>query len=369
MPERPITPRVVLVLATLAALLAALSVHRLQCGGVVGPYVAFSGRSMGTTYEVKVARHDLSPDDMREVGAAIEHTLERVNALMSTWRDDSEISRFNAHTSTAPFAVDDETARVIAAALEVSRKSGGAFDVTVGPLVEAWGFGRTEIEFVPDEEQITALRARVGWQKLSLDPSDSSLSKTVPDLEADLSALAKGYGVDAVAEALEVIGQTAYLVEIGGELRARGERLDGRPFRVAIEEPIIDDRRIHRVIELRDIAMATSGDYRNWIDVDGLRLSHTLDPRTGRPITHDLASVTVLHPQAMWADAWATALNVLGPDAGYELARREGLPAYFIVRTGEGGFESRATPAFMPLLASGDAQDAAGDAQDAAASN
>lgn len=359
MPERPITPRVVLVLVTLAVLLAALSVHRLQCAGVVGPYVAFSGRSMGTTYEVKVARADLSPDDMREIGAAIEQTLERVNALMSTWREDSELSRFNARHSTEPFAIDFETARVLAVALEMSDKSQGAFDVTVGPLVEAWGFGRTPLEDVPDADRVTELRTRVGWEKLTLDQAHSSLSKSVPDLEADLSAVAKGYGVDAVAEALEALGQTAYLVEIGGELRARGERLDGRPFRVAIEEPVIDDRRIHRVIDLRDIAMATSGDYRNWIEVDGVRLSHTLDPRTGRPITHDLASVTVLHPEAVWADAWATALNVLGPDAGYELAQREGLPAYFIIRTGDGGFESRATPAFVPLLASGDAQEEA----------
>jgi thiamine biosynthesis lipoprotein len=359
MPDRPLTPRVVLVLVTLAVLLAALTVHRLQCAGVPGPYVAFSGRTMGTTYEVKVARADLSPDEMREIGAAIEQTLERVNGLMSTWIEDSELSRFNALRSTEPFLIADETALVFSAALEVSAKSGGAFDVTVGPLVDAWGFGRGKPEDLPDDEQIAALKARVGWEKLALDRGRHTLAKSAPDVEANLSALAKGYGVDAVAAALEALGQTDYLVEIGGELRARGERIDGRPFRVAIEEPVFDDRRIHRVIDLRDTGMATSGDYRNWIEVDGVHLSHTLDPRTGRPITHDLASVTVLHPQAMWADAWATALNVLGPDEGFELARREDLAAYFIVRTGDGDFETRATPAFVPLLASGDAPDEA----------
>jgi len=350
-PNRPITPRVAITLCALAALLVALSVHRLQCAGVVGPYVAFSGRTMGTTYDVKVARADLSPEEMRSVAQAIEETLARVDRLMSTWREDSELSRFNAQTTTEPFAIDPETARVFGAALEVSERSQGAFDVTVGPLVDAWGFGPAHPEKVPSEAELRALMGRVGFEQLVLDPAGPTLTKRRPDVEADLSAVAKGYGVDAVAETLEALGQTNYLVEIGGEIRARGARLDGQPFRVAIEEPALDGRRVHRVIELHDIGMATSGDYRNWIEVDGERLSHTIDPRTGRPITHALASVTVLHPLAMWADAWATALNVLGPDRGFELATQEHLPAYFIVRTGDGGFETRATDAFAPLLA------------------
>lgn len=353
MPDRPITPRVALTLCVLAALLVALSVHRLHCAGAAGPYVAFSGRTMGTTYDVKVARADLSPDEMREIGQAMEQTLERIEGLMSTWRDDSELSRFNAWKTTEPFPIDPETARVFEASLEVSARSHGAFDVTVGPLVQAWGFGPANPVEVPDDAELEALKARVGFEHLALDPTGPTLTKRRPDVEADLSAVAKGYGVDAVAETLEGLGQTAYLVEIGGEVRARGVRLDGQAFRVAIEEPALDGRRIHRVVELRDVSMATSGDYRNWIEVNGQRLSHTIDPRTGRPITHALASVTVVHPLAMWADAWATALNVLGPDAGFELASKEKLPAYFIVRTADGGFETIATAEFAPLLVAG----------------
>ena len=353
------TPRAVIVLLALAGLLLALSIHRLQCADVAGPYVAFSGRTMGTTYEVKVAEADLRPDDMRAVGAAIEDTLEHVSALMSTWRDDSEISRFNAQSSRDAFPIHPDTAKVFATALSVSRRSGGAFDVTVSPLVAAWGFGRAAAEQPPSDDDLTALRARVGYEKLTLDSDEQTLSKDDPALETDLSALAKGFGVDAIARTLEDLGHTHYLVEIGGELRARGQRLDGRAFRVAIEEPLLDARRIHRVIELHDIGMATSGDYRNWIEVDGQRLSHTLDPRTGRPIRHGLASVTVLHESAMWADAWATALSVLGPEPGYALAISEDLAAYLIVRRDDGSFETRATPAFAALLEGDDASAAA----------
>ena len=351
MPERNLTPRTAVILAMLLVLLVALSVYRLQCAGPVGPYVPFTGRTMGTTYDVKVADADLSPDDIRSIGAKIESTLERVNALMSTWRADSELSRFNATHSTEPFDVQPETARVFAVALEISRRSRGTFDVTVRPMVEAWGFGETGTPpAAPTEVELDEIRSHVGWQKLRVDEARSSLGKTDPLLEADLSAIAKGYGVDAVSLALEQMGYHAYLVEVGGELRANGVRLDGRAFRVAIEAPDLGTRSIHRVLELRDMGMATSGDYRNFVELDGDRLSHTLDPRTGRPISHRLASVTVLHQSAMWADAWATALNVMGPDTGYDFAVAEGLAAYFIVRSGSEGFETRATPVFADLV-------------------
>lgn len=344
----------------LGALLVALSVHRLQCAQVTGPYVAFSGRTMGTTWDVKVARADLSPDDMREVGAAIEAALERVNAALSTWRADSELSRFNASASREPFPIGSDTLAVLTVAEAVSRASEGAFDVTVGPLVAAWGFGEgappggADAAAAPAPDVIADLLTRTGFDLISVDANGSTLSKREAAIRVDVSAIAKGYGVDAVALALEALGIDNYLVEIGGELRARGRRLDDEPFRVAIEAPDETMRRIHRVIELHDVGMATSGDYRNFREVDGVRLSHTIDPRTGRPIAHGLASVTVLHESAMWADAWATALNVLGPELGPALAEAQGLPAYFIARTGDGGFETHATSTFAPLLA-GDA--------------
>ncbi|NNL67562.1 MAG: FAD:protein FMN transferase, partial [Myxococcales bacterium] len=187
------------------------------------------------------------------------------------------------------------------------------------------------------------------------------LAKARPAIACDLSAVAKGYAVDELARALGALGHERFLVEVGGELRGRGGHLDGAPWRVAIEAPVTLDREIHRVLALRDLSMATSGDYRNYYEQDGRRISHTLDPRSGRPIEHRLASVTVLHPEAVWADAWATALNVLGPDEGYTVAVEQGLAAYFIVRadvpTDEGSYGVRMTAAFEPHLA--DAPEAA----------
>jgi len=176
------------------------------------------------------------------------------------------------------------------------------------------------------------------------------LTKAIPTLALDLSAIAKGYVVDLIAAAIQQQGYERFLVEVGGELRAGGQHLDGAPWRVAIETPDVAGRAIHQVVSLEGRGMATSGDYRNYYERDGARFSHALDPRTGRPVAHRLASVTVLHETAAEADAWATALQVLGPEAGYALAVEEGLAAYFIVRRGE-GFESRATAAFTPVLA------------------
>jgi thiamine biosynthesis lipoprotein len=188
----------------------------------------------------------------------------------------------------------------------------------------------------------------VGWQRLRI--VDGAVVKARPDLVVDLSGIAKGYGVDAVSRELSSMGYGDHLVEIGGELQARGQRPDGTAWRVAIEEPDAEGRAVHRVLTLSDRGMATSGDYRNYYEQDGVRISHTIDPRDGRPIRHALASVTVLHPEAMYADAWATALDVLGPEAGFDLARERGMAAYFIVR-GEGAtFTTRVTPAFEAVL-------------------
>jgi thiamine biosynthesis lipoprotein len=167
----------------------------------------------------------------------------------------------------------------------------------------------------------------------------------------DLSAIAKGYGVDQVAEALVALGHGDFLVEVGGEMRARGRRLDGEPWRVAIETPDSDVRRVWETLLLRDMALATSGDYRSYYEAGGRRYSHTIDPRSGRPVEHELASVSVLHAEAIWADALATALNVLGPEAGYALAEAEGWAAYFLVRDPAGQFSPRETPAFTRVRA------------------
>ena len=332
--------------------LAAFSVYRLGFAPPPGPYVAFSGTTMGTTWNVKVAGDDLGPEALRMIGQGIGNALDDVVRRMSTWESSSELSRFNALDSSLPFVITPPVVDVLTIAQAVSRRSNGAFDVTVGPLVEAWGFGRSDpAPSPPSNAEIARLLERVGYRGLRLDARAGTVIKIHPRAEIDVSAIAKGYGVDRVAEALEDLGHGDYLVEVGGELRARGRKRGGDDWRVAIERPSEGVRRLHRVLALQDAAMATSGDYRNYYERDGQRLSHTLDPRSGRPIAHALASVSVVHPSATWADAWATALNVLGPEAGYALAESEGLAAHFIVRDPPGEFETRSTPAFAALLA------------------
>lgn len=349
-PKPAVTPRVRLVLGVL---FFALGFASLRLYGMDAPRreVELRGAAMGTTWTVKIA----SPLDGIEAAAAAEvaKRLARVNDLMSTWQAASELSRFNAHESAEPFAIASETAAVFHIANEVSAASGGAFDVTVGPLVDAWGFGAAEAVEPPSATEIAALRTHVGWKRISLDVSAGTLAKSDPRVRADLSAVAKGYGVDEVARGLEGLGHKNFLVEVGGELRAKGAHLDGRPWRVAIEAPQTSGRSIHRIVVLQDLSMATSGDYRNYVERDAVRFSHTIDPRSGRPIAHRLASVTVLHSDAARADAWATALNVLGLEAGYELAAAHDLAAYFITRSEKapGGFEIQLTPAFEPHLA------------------
>lgn len=332
--------------------LAGASFWRLYQPVAPGPYVALRGLSMGSDWDVKVASEGLRGDAVGELSAAIQARLDHIERLMSTWDPESELSRFNRHTAPDGFPVAPETLAVFVAAQNVSRLSAGAFDVTVAPIVEAWGFGpaerRTEL---PGEAEIAALRERVGWDRITVDREAGVLRKTRGDVVADLSAIAPGFAADQVAELLEARGYDQYLVEVGGgELRARGHRLDGEPWRVAIERPDPRARSIQQVIALRDGAMATSGDYRNYYEAGGERVSHTIDPRDGHPIRHDLASVSVLHESAMYADALATALNVLGPEAGYRMAEYLELAACFIVRKGPEGFEIHATPAFAPLL-------------------
>ncbi len=338
-----------LLLLALVVLVVA-SVHRLWLAPPPLRVHEIEGRTMGTTYSVLVAAVLDAEDGARAV-RAIEDELERTSALMSSWIEESELSRFNRLGSDAPFAASPETLEVFRIARAVSERSGGAFDVTVGPLVRAWGFGPGDASVplsAPGPGELARLRERVGWRNIEI--GESTLRKREPRLEADLSAVAKGWGVDRVSAALTGLGLTDHLVEIGGEIRARGSKPGGAPWRIAIERPDPGTRDALEIVELRDVAMATSGDYRNYYELDGERISHTIDPRTGRPVRHRLASVTVVHESAAWADAWATALDVLGPDAGPALARAEGLTALFVVRDGE-AFRSQATGGFDSLRA------------------
>jgi thiamine biosynthesis lipoprotein len=263
--------------------------------------------------------------ELERLQAQIDAELEAVNAEMSTYLVSSELSRWNRAPAGKPVEVSPHLLEVVRLAKQVSERSGGAFDVTVGPLVDAWGFGaagqaaqagqadrseRTE----PTPERIAELRATIGDAKLELDPAAGTLRKLVPGLRVDLSAIAKGHGCDRVAALLEAAGHYDYMIEIGGELRLRGQNHRGEAWAVAVERPTGDFagvRSVHTILELTNVAVATSGDYRNYWTSGSTRFSHTIDPRTGRTITHDLASVTVVHPDsAALADAWATALDV-----------------------------------------------------------
>ena len=305
---------------------------------------------MGTTFTVRVAGEPAGAAPVAGLEAAIDGVLARIDGRMSTWRPASELSRFNRLQSTEPFPLSEDTLAVFRHALEISELTGGAFDVTVAPLVDAWGFGPAgRPAAFPDGAEIERLRARVGYRQLAIDERSSTIRKSHAAVAADLSALAKGYAVDQVAELLRAAGIESFLVEVGGELRARGRSERGEVWRVGIERPAPGPPALQRQLALRDLALATSGDYRNYYDVEGRRLSHTIDPRSGRPVSHGLASASVLDPLCVRADALATALEVLGPEEGFELAASNGWAALLIGRRPDGELFERETPEFTAL--------------------
>lgn len=316
----------------------------------------FSGDTMGTTYNViavdKTAA--LSPDAIKDAIAA---ELAVVNGQMSNWDPSSEISRFNNAETTEAVAISPELAKVIAAANEIHIKSNGLFDVTLGPLIEIWGFGaRTAESPVPSDEAIAAAQKITGQSKiLSLTSDPLTLRKSLPGTSVYLAAIAKGYGVDQVAAVLKEAGLDDYMVEIGGDLVTSGLNPKGEPWRIGIERPDAGSQTVEDVVNVSGLGMATSGDYRNYFEQNGIRYSHIIDANTGRPITHGTASVTVLAPDAMMADGWATALLAMGREPGLKLAEAEGLAVLFIERnsdSGQIGFETTVSSQFSKLQAS-----------------
>ena len=281
-----------------------------------------SGEAWGTTYRVKIVARDEAFDEAATT-KALRDTLVRVDDHLSNWNPASEVSRFNAQGSTEPVAVSPEFASVLAASDQVHQQSEGFFDVTLAPVIELWGFGSRKAD---------------------------------PGASVILSALAKGAGIDAIDAVIRDLGHTNYLIEVGGDLIAKGPGPNGAPggqgWRIAIEQPVSGARQMGEVIALNDIAMATSGDYRNYFEEAGVRYSHIIDPQTGKPITHRTASVTVLSDKAVLADAWATALLAAGEERGMAIAEREGIAALFISRQApndSGEFASAASPAFEAL--------------------
>lgn len=332
---------VVLMLWTAAAPVAAAQLQRLH------------GRTMGTTWSVVA---DLPPKHATEVlQQGIQAELDRVDGQMSTYKPDSDLSRFNRAPAGTWQRLPPEFFTVLRHALQLAKDSDGAYDPTVGPLVNLWGFGPDQRPRQPPTRQaIAQARSRVGWWKVQLDPAAHRVRQP-GGAYLDLSAVAKGYGVDQVARYLQRMGVRAYLVEVGGELRAHGRKPDGSVWRVGIERPdaaagaVIDAGELIDTIALDERAIATSGDYRHVFEDGGRYYSHHIDPRSGYPVPHEVASVSVLADDCVQADPLGTTLSVMGADKGMAFARSRGLAVLMIVRTPQ-GFVQRMSPAFAEAV-------------------
>lgn len=315
----------------------------LSSWSIAGTVYHFSGETMGTTYNVKVSEFRPIP-----LKGDMEVLLKEVNRQMSTYLADSEISQFNHSTKGHKVVIAEGFRKVVSLAKDIFRRTDGAFDPTIGPIVNLWGFGpQGRPETIPSQDSLAKALQNVGFDHISL--VGATLERQQDGVYLDLSAIAKGYGVDVLAQYLESRGIFNYMVEIGGELRTRGMKSQERPWLVGIEAPSSGPRTLMRVVNTRGRALATSGDYRNYYEKDGVRWTHILDPRTGKPVAHGLASVSVLADTCAEADGLATAMMVLGPEKSMALARRDNLPLFMIIRQA-GGFTTQASPSFKPFL-------------------
>ncbi|WP_310618497.1 FAD:protein FMN transferase [Flexibacterium corallicola] len=311
--------------------------------------ISLTGSTMGTTYTVKAIKGD-APITADELQFEVQEALKDVNDKMSNWVKTSEVERFNRSQSTEWTPISADFSAVLGEAFTIHEESTGRFDVTLAPLIDLWGFGPSEDQpSRPSDEKIAQALESVGMQtKLEYRNSPPALRKVNPETTVNLSAIAKGYGVDKVAATLEFNGIQEYLVEIGGDLITKGNNASNVPWVVGIEKPDTARQTVQEVIQLKDKALATSGDYRNYKEVDGRRLSHILDPVTGLPIEHKLASVTVIAESATRADGLATAIYALGDARGMHLALIKDLPIFMIIREGD-SFVEKASPAFKAL--------------------
>lgn len=303
---------------------------------------------MGTTYSVRaVSKRDL-PDQLKGLQKEVDSLLAEINRQMSTYDPQSELSRFNQAPAEKWVPVSTELLKVIDDARSISDATKGAFDVTVGSVVNLWKFGPDkERKHFPTDQEVAAAKKLVGYQQVKTHYELLAVQKSQDNVYVDLSAIAKGYGVDTVFQMLKERGLTDFMVEIGGEVRATGLKPNGEPWQIGIELPTEKAGEYDAIVGLHDKALATSGDYRNFFMHEGERYSHTINPLTGRPVEHDLASVSVLHNRCAMADGWATALLVLGPEAGYNLAEQQKLAALFQIRKENGTVESKSTTAWQ----------------------
>jgi thiamine biosynthesis lipoprotein len=310
-----------------------------------GAMESFGGPTMGSTYSIKYVRRAGLPAPT-EVRTEVEKILTEVDQQLSTYRGDSDIQRFNVLPANQCQSMPGAILELVRIGEQLSNQSEGSFDLTVEPLLNLWGFGpQAREEKVPTAEALAEVRQRVGHAHLRIDGDQLCKDAAV---EVDFNSIAAGYTVDAIAARLEALGVHNYLAEVTGELKAAGRKLDGSPWRIALEEPRDDQQVAERIVAIDGYGLSTSGDYRNYFQQGGRRFSHTFDARTGAPVSHALASVTVIHPSALMADGLSTLLLILGPERGWEYAEKHDIGAFFVVRA-DTGFVTRSSHAFERL--------------------
>ena len=308
------------------------------------------GKTMGTFWRVSVI--DLDQAKAEALRQKVQAQLDADDRLLSTWKNDSALMRFNHSPETSPWPVSEAMADIVTMSLRIGAKTHGAMDITVGPLGNLWGFGPDKQPVkTPDPQQIADAKARSGLQHLTvINRADGQyLQKDIADLFVDLSTVGEGYAADHLARLMEQEGISRYLVSVGGALVSRGMNAEGQPWRVAIQKPTDRENAVQAIVDINGHGISTSGSYRNYYELDGKRISHVIDPQTGRPIDHKLVSVTVIAPTALEADGWDTGLMVLGPEKAQEVVREQGLAVYMIVKEGE-GFKTWMSPQFRAFL-------------------
>ncbi|EPY4243578.1 TPA: FAD:protein FMN transferase ApbE [Klebsiella quasipneumoniae subsp. similipneumoniae] len=308
------------------------------------------GKTMGTFWRVSVIGVDEAK--AQALRAKVQAQLDADDRLLSTWKNDSALMRFNHATDTRPWPVSEAMADIVTLSLRIGAKTHGAMDITVGPLVNLWGFGPDKQPVAtPDAQAIAAAKARTGLQHLQVinQSGRQFLQKDIPDLFVDLSTVGEGYAADHLARLMEQEGISRYLVSVGGALVSRGMNGEGKPWRVAIQKPTDQENAVQAIVDINGHGISTSGSYRNYYELDGKRISHVIDPQTGQPITHKLVSVTVIAPTALEADGWDTGLMVLGPEKAQQVVREQGLAVYMIVKEGE-GFKTWMSPQLRTFL-------------------
>ena len=287
------------------------------------------GKTMGTTWHLILAKGDVS-------GASkmVQTRLDELESIFTNWREDSAVSRFNASRSTEWQSVPRELVDVVTLAQRISKETQGAFDITASPLIDLWGFGaKGRTKTIPSDETIAAAKARCGWEKIEVQTEPPRLRKTQADVEINVSGLVEGYAVDDIVKRLRNTGHANFLLDVGGELYASGTKPDGSPWEVGVQQPDAEKGVVTGAVPLQDKALSTSGTYQQFFEVDGKRFPHVLDARTGRPVSHSLVSVSVIADTCFEADSWTTALLILGPTEGREVAKRLGIDALFLAES------------------------------------